>query len=202
MSKYENIPGYIEDEFIQTTGNNAITLYNKGYYGFPNEKGVKLNGFETLHLLELDRIVVEDNGNRLTSQQISKYFSKKIDNFMIRYQVYKDLRNRGYIVNLGVGSSFFFRLYERAATPNKDGAKYYVIPLKEGGFIPLTDMRELIQISKESKKILVVGMLDTVGDVSYLKVSETKLKNIAHTKRFVNTHGFKWEKSMIDYENW
>ena len=118
------IPATLTDQTALATGPLAISLYNKGFYGIPEHEGLRLNGFEALHLMELGRINIMKDDERLSEEGLLSYFSDFVPQFTLRYLVYKDLRNRGYVVNLGSGSSFFFRLYARNTKPKTDGAKY------------------------------------------------------------------------------
>lgn len=168
------VPAILEGSNVLATGPTAISLHNKGFYGIPIHEGVKLNGFEALHLLELGRINIKKDDEYLTEEKVLSFFSDILPHFTLRYLVYKDLRNRGYVLNLGSGSSFFFRLYARNTKPKLDGAKYYVTCLKEGGSIPLNELESLIEIANKSSKSLILGMVDAIGDVSYLEVTEIK----------------------------
>lgn len=169
-----SIPVIINSDKILATGSNAIKIFNRGNYGMPDKEGVLLNQFEAMYLYELKRIHIIRDNIELSEIDLLRIFSNMVSNFLLRYIVYKDLRNRGYIVNIGQGSTFFFRLYDRESKPTKDAAKYYIIPLQEGGSIPLDGLEELITISTKSRKELICGMVDAVGDVSYLTVSEFK----------------------------
>lgn len=169
-----SIPVIIDHDKILATGSNAIKIFNRGNYGMPDKGGVILNQFEAMYLHELKRVHIIQDDIELNENDLLKIFSKNVSNFLLRYIVYKDLRNRGYIVNIGKGSTFFFRLYDRESKPTKNAAKYYIIPLQEGGSIPLDGLEDLIAISTKSRKKLICGMVDAVGDVSYLTVSEFK----------------------------
>lgn len=169
--------GQIRGVDVLIEGNLAITLYNKGYYGNPSKEGVNLNGFEALHLFELGRISIELNQRVMSINDIVEYFSKREPDFMTRYFVYKDLRNRGYVINIGLGSSYFFRLYNRSEKPKDGGAQYYVRPLVEGGSINTEELEALIALAYKSRKELILGMVDANGDVSYLKSSELMIND-------------------------
>jgi len=177
-AKKSSIPSILENNAVLCTGDMAINLYNKGYYGIPESKGVSLNNFEALHLFEMGRIEIKYIDKIMNGPDLMLYFSEREPDFMIRYMVYKDLRNRGYVVNVGKGSAFFFRLYSREAKPKSGGAKYYIKPLQEGGSIKLRELETLIDLAKQSQKELIFGMLDVTGDVSYLKADEETPVNI------------------------
>lgn len=195
------IPSTLEETTVLCTGTHSISLYNKGHYGTPEKNGVRLDGFETLHLLELERITVESATVETSPQGLSKYFAEIIDDFMLRYFVYKDLRNRGYVTNLGEGSSFFFRLYARDTKPKKSSAKYYVTALQEGGSIPLLEMNDLIEIASKSKKILLLGMVDASGDVSYLKVTQLVPDDISEERADSDLKSWDWETAIGEFSN-
>lgn len=199
VANSDPLPAIIENKKVVVKGNNAITLYNRGYYGIPAKNSVILTGFEALHLFELGRISISINSQKMNEQDLIDYFSSFYDTFVLRYLVYKDLRNRGYVVNQGEGSSFFFRLYERNAVPKKDGAKYYVIPLKEGSSIVLKELEELIEIAKLSEKLLVFGMVDAVGDVSYLKVTQLSPDRNQRNQHNTDPRTWDWNRQWDEF---
>ncbi len=201
LTRNSIIPSTIIDDTVLASSQFAISLHNKGFYGIPEENGLRLNGFEALHLLELGRIEIKNHDLILKERDLVKYFSELIPNFMNRYLVYKDLRNRGYILNIGQGSSFFFRLYARNSKPKKDGALYYVTPLKEGGSIQLAELEELVKTAKKSKKILLFAMVDAIGDVSYLQVTRLIPEDLSETKKFANLENWEWETAWEEYKN-
>ena len=194
--------GTVEGDTILLSGTNAISVYNRGYYGVPGQEGVRLTGFEALHLAELERIEIHDNGIRLEQEQLTRLLGSVIDDFMGRYLVYKDLRNRGYIVNQGSGSSFFFRLYKRGDIPKKDSATFYVTPLREGSSINLTNLDDLVILAKDAKKTLVVGLVDASGDVSYLKINQLYPPDISSSHNFEAVSSWNWEYVREDYDEW
>ena len=156
---------------------------------------IKVQLITNTHIIEV--FVHEDEAKN--EKDLVKYFSQITPNFMLRYLVYKDLRNRGYILNIGLGSSFFFRLYARNTTPKKDGAKYYVTPLQEGGSIPLKELDNLVHIAKKSNKILLFGMVDAVGDVSYLQLTQLLPENLSKTKQFSDLQNWDWGSAWAEH---
>jgi len=199
LNRNSIVPAVLNLEDVLASGPFAISLHNRGHFGTPVDKGLRLNGFEALHLYELGRIEIKKDDNPYNEKDLVKYFSQITPNFMLRYLVYKDLRNRGYILNIGLGSSFFFRLYARNTTPKKDGAKYYVTPLQEGGSIPLKELDNLVQIAKKSNKILLFGMVDAVGDVSYLQLTQLLPENLSKTKQFSDLQNWDWSSAWAEH---
>ncbi len=164
------IPVHITDENqCIATGNHAIKLYNLGRYGTPMKGGMlNLTSFETLHLLELGKICMDPPMN---IADIASLFARLDPDFMSYYLIYKDLRFRGYIVGINHGLPRFFRLYGRGQKKENLRALHYVHPLREGQNIPIKDLQVLMDKSNRAKKSLVIGLVDSSGDVSYMRVS-------------------------------
>lgn len=194
--------GTLEIDYIFLKGSNAISVYNRGYYGIPERGGVRLTGFEALHLAELDRIEIYLDSKKLTQQELTAQLSSVVDEFMGRYLVYKDLRNRGYIVNQGSGSSFFFRLYKRGDIPKKESATFYVTPLREGSSINLTDLDDLVILANDAKKTLVVGLVDASGDVSYLKINQLYPPDVSNSHQFRPVSTWDWDQLWKEFQEW
>lgn len=146
----------------------------------------------------MDRIKIKKDDEFLSEEKVLSFFSDILPHFTLRYLVYKDLRNRGYIVNLGSGSSFFFRLYARNTKPKSNGAKYYVTCLKEGGSIPLNELESLIEIANKSSKLLIIGLVDAIGDVSYLEATEIKPSKLDE-KIYSNFSSWNWDNLWDEY---
>lgn len=183
----------LKEDQIYAIGPTAIKIYNLGQYGTPIKGGkLLLTPFEALHLIEREKILFKDAENSLIPIPIATaIFTKLEDEFITRYLVYKDLRNRGYPVATSKGNNFFFRLYERGTKMRESPALYYIIPLKEGQSIPIKVLESLILESQRNKKQLVVGLVDSLGDVSYLIA-----KNHYFTKNQKGKHSIdiNWEK--------
>lgn len=190
--------GQLQHDQVLLTGDDAISVYNRGYYGMPTSNGVRLTGFEALHLQELGRVEIMTGQQKLSEERLMGHFSSVLDDFMSRYLVYKDLRNRGYVVNQGGGSSFFFRLYKRGDVPKQDSATYYITPLREGTSINLPELDDLVKLSKQSSKTLVFGLVDASGDVSYLSVNQLYPDQLSNGP----DKEWDWDVKWQDFLNW
>jgi len=152
---------------------NCRKLYEKGYYGNLDNDTLYLDPNEALLLLERKRLIIKDeNGKEYDFKTLTEYFVNKIPNFWVKYLVYKDLRNRGYIVKQGFGDEIEFRVYERGATAGETNAKYLVHPVVEGSPLKLTELSKITKIAKSARKSLILVVVDRQGEVTYYKCKE------------------------------
>ena len=97
----EPVKAYFSRERVLTESSDpARELYNQSRFGELLEDGrVQLSLIEALYLIEKKRLVAYDSKNKIIdSDSFIKKAQKTETNFWVRYSVYKDIRNRGYII--------------------------------------------------------------------------------------------------------
>ena len=161
----------VGNEIIVYDHQDARIIYDNGYYGsLQKDKTLSLNFDEALHLLERGVIKIKDNERILTLSECTKIFTEKQEGFWKDYLVYKDLRNRGYILGRGISDLVKYRLYPRGAKIGQDVAKTMICPLSEGKSINLAELDKIITQTQSLKKKLLIACVDRLGDVSYYEL--------------------------------
>jgi tRNA-intron endonuclease len=160
------------EEIIVEDHQDARIIYDNGYYGLLNkDKTLSLNFEEALHLLEREVIqIADENGVWLDVSKSTRTFTEREVGFWNDYLVYKDLRNRGYIVGQGISDTVKYRLYPRGAKIGQEVAKIMVCPLGEGMTINIEDLDEIVTQIQSLKKKLLIACVDRLGDVSYYEL--------------------------------
>jgi len=155
----------------------AKELHEQGYYGeLVDEKKIILTPLEALFLLERGRIeVFDENGKKLSFQELMRYCSSKDPDIMSNFIVYRDLRTRGYVVRPGIEGAAEFRLYERGSKNKDKVAKYLIKTFCEGMSLSLTELDKLSTLARNLGKELVLAIVDRQGDTTYYKVSRVEL---------------------------
>lgn len=149
----------------------ASQLYSKGNYGYPMRGGgSELDLSEALYLVESNRLQVMRNGNEVSFDELFKEASKSVDVFDVKYQVYRDLRSRGFVVKTRTGS-FDMAVYPRGKTVSNSRPQFMVRAVSERMGVDITDFSsEILKIKDQGYEILY-GVGDEEGDVTYYKMS-------------------------------
>ena len=154
--------------------NEDTDLLHKGGYGNldKNAKELILGPIETLYLLSEKRIFVVEykKGDKPTFTDLLQHFRKEDAVIWTRYLLYRDLRSRGYVVRDGFGFGVDFRLYDRGKYGDKV-AKYVVFGMCEGIPIPIKKLNELLRFVQNTKKELILAVLDRRGEIVYYSLS-------------------------------
>lgn len=148
----------------------ASQIYNKGYYGVPQTGGVlKLDLMEATYLLESARVEVMHGSEKLTSGELLRLAHKTSKGFEVRYLVYRELRQRGYIVKMGQ-PPLDFRVFPRGGSPNKTPSKWWVAAISERSTFDLSALLESLDRTMDVRKKLLLAVVDEESDVTYYEV--------------------------------
>ena len=169
----------LNDGVLIITNPIAKEIYENGYFGrWINETTLSLEAEEILLLLDRKKIIVQDPETRkiLDSADIVNSFSNDTNDLWSRYLVYKDLRNRGYVVSMGTQVTAPFRIYSRGGKPGESVSKIVVYPLPEGEDIDLDFLDQIVKQANLDRKKLLLSVIDRLGDVTYYQVSQLNLE--------------------------
>ncbi|MFH1063566.1 MAG: tRNA-intron lyase [Candidatus Woesearchaeota archaeon] len=163
---------FAREHVLTESNDDARELYNQSRYGNVIDGGkVQLSLLEALYLMEKGRLKVMDGKSNLLDKESFIKKARKVEpNFWIRYGVFKDMRNRGYIVKTALKFGADFRVYDRGVKPGEDHAKWIVYPVHEGEQITWYDFSAKNRVAHSTKKRLLIGVVDDEGDVTYYEI--------------------------------
>lgn len=166
------MPGELVDDCVLVKDEReASQVYNKGFYGYPLSGGaLELDLLEASYLLETGRLEVLRNGDQLDFSDMIRISAMAYEGFEINYIVYRDLRQRGYVVKPDSGV-FDFRVFPRGGTPATSQTKYWVIAVAERSLFDITDFLEELVKSERTRKELLLAIVDEEGDLTYYRAS-------------------------------
>lgn len=163
----------IKENVLTEDSNEARELFNQGRYGIILEEGkVQLSLIEALYLIEKKKLVVLDKKDKeLKVDQLRKIAQKISHDFPVRYAVFKDIRNRGYIIKTALKFGADFRVYDRGVKPGEDHAKWIVYPVHETETLTWYDFAAKNRVAHSTKKRLLIGIVDDEADVTYYEIA-------------------------------
>jgi len=170
MVKKTKVKSKIWQNQIITENSDLAREFNaQSTFGTIKKEGiVNLSLIEGFYLLEADKLDVYDGRNHLLSnEEYKKKAAKQEPNFFIRYAVFKDLRERGYVVKTALKFGADFRVYDRGVKPGEDHARWVVYPVSEGSTLTWHEFAAKNRVAHSTKKKLLLAVVDNEGDVSY-----------------------------------
>ncbi len=166
----DKIKTYITKEIISSTDSNAFSLYEKSHFGEPKDDRIQYSLAEALFLLEKGKIEIF-SGNKKISKNDFVEKCRRIDKkIQIKYPVFKDLRERGYIIKTALKFGADFRVYDKGTKPGKSHAKWIAFCEHESKRMAWHEFSAKNRIAHSTKKNLLLAIVDEEGDISYYEV--------------------------------
>ncbi|PIN97682.1 MAG: tRNA-intron lyase, partial [Nitrosopumilus sp. CG10_big_fil_rev_8_21_14_0_10_33_7] len=113
---------------------NSRKLFSHGYYGkpigIPKPKPDEINVplildlIEGLYLLENKKITIYKLNQKMTVDHMIEMCKKEYHDFDKKYLVYKNFRDKGYVINPGIKFGCDFAVYEKG--PGIDHAPFLI----------------------------------------------------------------------------
>jgi tRNA-intron endonuclease len=148
-------------------GRDGMQLYEQSGFGRPAKDGLVLSSVEALYLIHRNRLEVYEQ----TFESLLAEFTTD-PHFLRAYLVYRDLRERGYVVQTGPHD---FRVFRRGQRPGSGQSQYMVRVLAERDPI---DFDRLILEAASTAHMRKSHLLAVVDDEDELTYYEVKLPTL------------------------
>jgi tRNA-intron endonuclease, archaea type len=148
----------------------AGTVFGRGFFGTVGSGGLHLDRTESLYLLEMGRLDIRaERGRRIEWSDLFRRALRAEPGFGIRYLVYRDLRQRGYVVRAGP-APVAFSVLPRGGILHKTPARFWVEAVSEREPFQLHRIRSLAEKAQATKKQFLVGVVDEESDLTYYRI--------------------------------
>jgi len=149
----------------------AASVYAKGFFGTLEADGaLRLDRYESVYLSEMARVELRGSSGRSVGWSgVFRRAVKVEPGFPVRYLVYRDLRQRGYVVRAGP-PPVAFSVLPRGGTLHKTPARYWVEALSEREPFDLANVVQLAERAQAARKLLWLGVVDEESDLTYFRL--------------------------------
>lgn len=149
----------------------AGQVYGKGFYGtLAAGGGLTLDRYEAVYLSEMGRVDLRGaGGRRVPWPTVFRRAVRADPGFAVRYLVYRDLRQRGYVVRTSP-PPVAFTVLPRGGILHKTPSRYWVEAISERVPFDLARLFDLAERAQTAKKLLLLGLVDEESDLTYYRV--------------------------------
>jgi len=156
----------------QVTSNSAQaqSLYEKSRFGEKSGDKIQYSLAEAFFLVEKNKMEVFQKDKKISKQELLKKFQRINKKFNTKYPVFKDLRERGYVVKTALKFGADFRVYDKEKKPGQTHAKWVVFAEHESQKLNWHEFSAKNRVAHSTKKKLLLAILDEEGDISYYEV--------------------------------
>jgi tRNA-intron endonuclease, archaea type len=158
----ESVPGELREEKVWVQEQSeANRIYNKGRFGRPRSGGsLELDLVEAAYLLETERLSMADGA---TAESFFARAAQQKD-FEVRYQVYRELRERGLAPQLGKAGDAHFLVAARDGEAKKPAIR--VLAMNERSSASIKELLTFTRECLEAKTQALVAVVDEESEVT------------------------------------
>jgi len=166
----------IENRIIIWDIQESRDLFRNGYFGKPigipkpnpDEINVPLilDLMEGCYLLEISKIKIYRDKKKVSLEELVKICREEYHNFDKKYLVYKDFREKKYVVNPGIKFGCDFAVYNRG--PGIDHAPYLIQVYNKSDSISSTGVVLAGRLASSVKKQFILAIPSGKSSVDYL----------------------------------
>jgi len=166
----------VENRIIVWNIQESRDLFRNGYFGKPigipkpnpDEINVPLilDLMEGCYLLEISKIKIYRDKKKVSLEELIKICREEYHNFDKKYLVYKDFREKKYVVNPGIKFGCDFAVYNRG--PGIDHAPYLIQVYNKNDSISSTGVVLAGRLASSVKKQFILAIPSGKSSVDYL----------------------------------
>ena len=164
---------YITGQVISSNDSEAFSLYKKSFFGEIKEGKIYYSVLEAIFLLEKGKIDVYQFINKkkkISKDELINRARKNDNKIFQKYIVFKDLREKGYIVKTALKFGAEFRVYDKGQKPGKEHAKWLLFTDNESAKLSWQDFSAKNRVAHSTRKNLLIAIIDEEGDIIYYEV--------------------------------
>ncbi|MCH6571716.1 MAG: tRNA-intron lyase [Thaumarchaeota archaeon] len=176
----------LKDQTLISKKDMQQALEQKGYGEITNKKFF-LKPFESLYLLYCKKLKLKKASKIIDFDSLMHACKKYDEGILTKFLIYRDLRNRGYIVKDGFGFGSDFRVYDRGHFGEK-GAKYLIFGMNEGTQEKIGQLYKKIEQITHMGKEPIIAVIERRGEIIYYKISRI---NFLENKEKISLETFK-----------
>lgn len=157
---------------IEEGSKRPIALHEKSKFGKIESDFLHISLIEACYLQEKGRLnIYEDDVECSTGYMIDLIKQQELYS---KYVVYRDLKDRGYVIKTGFKYGTEFRLYNRGGGPGEGHSDYLVKIIFENYDINALDFASYVRVSHGVNKKLLLAIVDEDFDITYYNVEWTR----------------------------
>ena len=170
----EKIQSHLIGEIVSSNSQEAYALNKKSHFGESVGDKIQYSFSEALFLVGKGKIDILSRNKKIPKKELLKKLQRFDKRIQIKSSVFKDLRERGYVVKTALKFGADFRVYPKGSKPGKKHSKWIVFTDSETNKLTWHDFSAKNRVAHSTKKNLLLAIVDEEGSVSYYEVSWLK----------------------------
>jgi len=166
----KKIQAHMMGQIVSSNSSEAKFLYKKSNFGEIVGEKIRYSLSETLFLVEKSRMEIYSKSKKTSTRELLTKFRRIDKKIQIKYPVFKDLREKGYVVKTALKFGADFRIYDKGSKPGKEHAKWIVFVDHESNKLTWHEFSAKNRVAHSTRKNLLLAIVDEENSITYYEV--------------------------------
>jgi tRNA-intron endonuclease len=172
----EKIKGILIQGKVSSNSQEAVALFDKQRFGEKQGEKIVYMNEEAYFLIEEDKINIYNSSlKKIEKDKVLNSFTKTDKKFLIKYQVFCDLRKKGFTPKSALKFGSDYRIYEKGKNISKNHSEWICFVVSENEKLSMQEFTSKNRVAHSTKKKLLLAIVDCENDVSYYESSWKKI---------------------------
>lgn len=167
----KKIQAHLIGNKVSSNSEEAFSLNEKSSFGEPAGEKIIYSFSESLYLLEKKKMEITFQKKKLSHKKLLEKLYRKDKRIQTKYSVFKNLREKGYVIKTALKFGADFRVYEKNSRSKRNHAKWIIFADHESKKMSWHEFSAKNRVAHSTKKKLLLAIVDEEEDVSYYEVS-------------------------------
>jgi len=159
----------VENKVIVESSRLRDSLIQKGF-GELVERKLILSLNEAIYLVEKKKINVKKGRKVLSAAELLKIGESDNKRFYSKYLVFKDLRNKGYVVRTGYKFGFDLRVYPKGKKPGEAHTQWVIVVCRQDDTFSMPEISRMVRLSGNINTVLIQAVVDSEDSINYYEI--------------------------------
>jgi tRNA-intron endonuclease, archaea type len=170
----KKIQSYILGEIISSNSPEAYSLNKKSNFGEKIEDKIHFSFSETIFLVEKGKMEIYSKNKKIQKKELIDKLKRIDKKIQIKYPVFKNLREKGYVVKTALKFGAEFRVYDKNSKIGIKHSKWIVFTDHESQRLTWHEFSAKNRVAHSTKKNLLLAIVDEEGDITYYEIKWIK----------------------------
>jgi len=166
----KKIQAHLTGQIISSNSSEAKFLYKKSNFGEIVGEKIHYSLSETLFLVEKSKMEIYSRSKKISTRELLNKFRRIDKRIQIKYPVFKNLREKGYILKTALKFGADFRVYEKSSKPGKKHAKWIIFVDHESNKLTWHEFSAKNRVAHSTRKNLLLAIVDEESSITYYEV--------------------------------
>ncbi|MBS3084393.1 tRNA-intron lyase [Candidatus Pacearchaeota archaeon] len=175
MDKKEEFAARLIGNLLSSNSKKAYTLSRENFYGEKSNEKISYSFCEGFFLFRYKGMKVYSGKKFLSESEILSKFTKIDKRFLEKYKVYKNLREKGFILKSGSKYGADFSVYEKGKKPGRAHSTWLLSCINSSEKIKWQEFILKNRVANSTKKQVLLAVNDDEGNAIYYEVNWKKV---------------------------